>query len=391
MILTKRVRLKPTPEQLMLFNKSAGAARRAYNYVLDEKERVYQEYLNNDKQGTRTITVGEIRKNITKLKHSTHLWLNEVGVNVVKRAAINADDAYKKFFKGQADKPHKKSKYRDSLSFYVNYETLSKDNEGFRGEKIGFVKTAEPLPDIPSDKKYSNPYISFDGKYWYLTVGYEVPEKEVSHTGEIVGIDLGVENLATCSNGKVYENINKTIKVKKLKKKLKREQRKLSRMIGSNISSYNKNRKPIYIKPLSECKNIQKQKKVIKLIYRTLANIRNNYMHQVTTEIVKSLPSRVVMENLNVNGMMKNKYLAEAIAEQQFYQFNKTMKYKCELYGIIFVEADRFYASSKICSHCGHKKNDLQLSDRTYVCPHCGYIINRDLNASVNLAKYQTK
>ena len=391
MILTKRVRLKPTPEQLMLFNKSAGAARRAYNYVLDEKERVYQEYLNNDKQGTRTITVGEIRKNITKLKHSTHLWLNEVGVNVVKRAAINADNAYKKFFNGQADKPRKKSKYRDSLSFYVNYETLSKDNEGFRGEKIGFVKTAEPLPDIPSDKKYSNPYISFDGKYWYLTVGYEVPEKEVSHTGEIVGIDLGVENLATCSNGKVYENINKTIKVKKLKKKLKREQRKLSRMIGSNISSYNKNRKPIYIKPLSECKNIQKQKKVIKLIYRTLANIRNNYMHQVTTEIVKSLPSRVVMENLNVNGMMKNKYLAEAIAEQQFYQFNKTMKYKCELYGIIFVEADRFYASSKICSHCGHKKNDLQLSDRTYVCPHCGYIINRDLNASVNLAKYQTK
>lgn len=391
MILTKRVRLKPTPEQLMLFNKSAGAARRAYNYVLDEKERVYQEYLNNDKQGTRTITVGEIRKNITKLKHSTHLWLNEVGVNVVKQAARNADNAYKNFFNGQADKPRKKSKYRDSLSFYVNYETLSKDNEGFRGEKIGFVKTAEPLPDIPSDKKYSNPYISFDGKYWYLTVGYEVPEKEVSHTGEIVGIDLGVENLATCSNGKVYENINKTIKVKKLKKKLKREQRKLSRMIGSNISSYNKNRKPIYIKPLSECKNIQKQKKVIKLIYRTLANIRNNYMHQVTTEIVKSLPSRVVMENLNVNGMMKNKYLAEAIAEQQFYQFNKTMKYKCELYGIIFVEADRFYASSKICSHCGHKKNDLQLSDRTYVCPHCGYIINRDLNASVNLAKYQTK
>ena len=98
MILTKRVRLKPTPEQLMLFNKSAGAARRAYNYVLDEKERVYQEYLNNDKQGTRTITVGEIRKNITKLKHSTHLWLNEVGVNVVKQAARNADNAYKKFF-----------------------------------------------------------------------------------------------------------------------------------------------------------------------------------------------------------------------------------------------------------------------------------------------------
>ena len=158
-----------------------------------------------------------------------------------------------------------------------------------------------------------------------------------------------------------------------------------------NISGYDKNHKPIFIRPLKECKNFQKQARVVKLIYRTLTNIRNNYIHQVTTEIVKTLPSRVVMENLNVKGMMANKHLAESISEQKFYQFKKTMKYKCVLYGIEFVEADRNYASSKICSNCGNKKSDLKLSDRKYVCPHCGTIIDRDLNASINLANYKVK
>lgn len=391
MKLTKRIRVKPTKEQLILFNKSAGASRWAYNYVLSEKERVYQEYLDNNKQGKSNISVREIRKNITTLKHTTHLRLNEVGVNVVKQAAIDADNAYKMFFKNKKGKPRKKSKYRDKLSFYVNYESLSKTSNGFRGEKLGNVRTSEQLPDIPKDQKYSNPHITFDGKYRYLTVGYEVPEKELEHTGEIIGIDLGIKELAVCSNGKVYKNINKTHRIKKLKKKLNREQRKLSKMMKFNISGYDKNHKPIFIRPLKECKNFQKQARVVKLIYRTLTNIRNNYIHQVTTEIVKTLPSRVVMENLNVKGMMANKHLAESISEQKFYQFKKTMKYKCVLYGIEFVEADRNYASSKICSNCGNKKSDLKLSDRKYVCPHCGTIIDRDLNASINLANYKVK
>lgn len=391
MKLTKRIRLKPTTEQLILFNKSAGASRWAYNYVLSEKERVYQEYLDNNKQGVSSISIKDIRKNITVLKQTTHPWLKEVGVNVVKQAAIDADNAYKKFFKKKSGKPRKKSKYKDKLSFYVNYESLSKTVDGFHGERLGFVKTSEPLPDIPKNEKYSNPHISFDGKYWYLTIGYDIPENKVEHTGEVIGIDLGIKELAVCSNGKFYKNINKTPKIKKLKKKLRREQRKLSRMMNFNIVGYDSKHRPIFNRPLKECKNYQKQKHVIKLIHRTINNIRTNYLHQVTTEIVKTLPSRVVMEDLNIKGMMKNKYLAEVISEQKLYQFKKTMKYKCCLYGIEFVEADRTYASSKLCSHCGNKKSDLKLSDRKYICPHCGLIIDRDLNASINLANYKVK
>ena len=391
MFLTKKIRLKPTPEQEMLFRKSAGVARWAYNYLLSEKERVYKEYLNNDKVGNKTISECEVRKHINNvLKPTTHIWLKEVGSNVMKQAVKDADIAYKNYFKGTANKPRYKSKHKDKLSFYVNYESLSKRNGGFHGEKIGFVKTSEPLPSISKDKKYINPRITYDNKYWYLSIGYEIPDTQLKLIGESKGIDLGVKNLAICSDGKVYKNINKTQRVKKLKKKLKREQRKLSRMIENNIDKYVGNHKPVFKRPLIECKNIQKQKHVIQLLNRTLTNIRDNYLHQTTTEIVKTKPSRIVMETLNVKGMMKNKHLAKAIQEQCFYEFIRQMKYKCEKYGIEFVQADRFYPSSKKCSCCGNIKKDLKLSDRTYICSECGLVIDRDYNASINLANYQS-
>ena len=391
MFLTKKIRLKPTPEQEMLFRKSAGVARWAYNYLLSEKERVYKEYLNNDKVGNKTISECEVRKHINNvLKPTTHIWLKEVGSNVMKQAVKDADIAYKNYFKGTANKPRYKSKHKDKLSFYVNYESLSKRNGGFHGEKIGFVKTSEPLPSISKDKKYINPRITYDNKYWYLSIGYEIPDTQLKLIGESKGIDLGVKNLAICSDGKVYKNINKTKRVKKLKKKLKREQRKLSRMIKNNIDKYVGNHKPVFKRHLIECKNIQKQKHVIQLLNRTLTNIRDNYLHQTTTEIVKTKPSRIVMETLNVKGMMKNKHLAKAIAEQKFYEFIRQMKYKCEKYGIEFVQVDRFYPSSKKCSCCGNIKKDLKLSDRTYICSECGLVIDRDYNASINLANYQS-
>ena len=391
MFLTKKIRLKPTPEQEMLFRKSAGVARWAYNYLLSEKERVYKEYLNNDKVGNKTISECEVRKHINNvLKPTTHIWLKELGSNVMKQAVKDADIAYKNYFKGTANKPRYKSKHKDKLSFYVNYESLSKRNGGFHGEKIGFVKTSEPLPSISKDKKYINPRITYDNKYWYLSIGYEIPDTQLKLIGESKGIDLGVKNLAICSDGKVYKNINKTKRVKKLKKKLKREQRKLSRMIENNIDKYVGNHKPVFKRPLIECKNIQKQKHIIQLLNRKLTNIRNNYLHQTTTEIVKTKPSRIVMETLNVKGMMKNKHLAKAIAEQKFYEFIRQMKYKCEKYGIEFVQVDRFYPSSKKCSCCGNIKKDLKLSDRTYICSECGLVIDRDYNASINLANYQS-
>lgn len=390
MLMTKKIRLKPTPEQEILFRKSAGVARWAYNFFLSEQERTYKEYLDNSQTGKRYISEGDVRKYINnELKPKTHTWLKEVSSSTMKQAVKDANSAYKKFFKGIAGKPRYKSKRKDKLSFYVNYESLTKMEGGFHGERIGFVQTSEPLPDIPEGTHYSNPHITYDNKYWYLSVGYEVPDIKIELTGESLGIDLGVKSLAVCSNGKVYKNINKSKKVRKLKKKLRHEQRKLSRMIESNISGYGEKHKPIYERPLKDCKNIQKQMHVIQLLHRRLTNIRNNYLHKTTTEIVKTKPSRIVMETLNVKGMMKNKHLSEAIAEQKFYEFKRQIQYKAQRYGIEVIEVPMFYPSSKTCSCCGNIKHDLKLSDRTYHCDHCGKEIDRDLNAAINLSKYK--
>ncbi len=392
MLLSKKIRLKPTPEQEIVFRKSAGVARWAYNYFLSEKERVYQEYLANGKTGAKSVSEGTVRKYINNvLKKTTHTWLSEVGNNVMKQAVKDANTAFQSYFKGFSDKPRYKSKHKSKLSFYVNYESLSRKNGGFHGEKIGFVKTSEPLPKLKKGEKYSNPHISFDGNYWYLTVGYEVSETKCELTGESIGIDLGIKDLAICSNGKTYQNINNSHEIRRLEKVLKREQRKLSRMLEQNISGYRTvgdKRFPVFIRPLYECKNFQKQKKIIKLLYRKLANIRNNYLHQTTAEIVKTKPSRIVMETLNVKGMMKNKHLAKAIQKQKFYEFKRQIAYKCQRYDIVLVEVPTFYPSSKTCSCCGNVKKDLKLSDRVYRCNHCGLAIDRDFNASLNLANY---
>ena len=390
MLITKKIRLKPTTEQEILFRKSAGVSRWAYNFFLGENERIYREYIDNGKVGKKSISEGDVRKYITNiLKPTTHSWLKEVGSNVMKQGVKDASLALQRYFKGLSGKPKFKSKHKDRPSFYVNYESLSRKQGGFQGEKIGFVKTSEALPKLNKNEKYSNPRITFDGKYWYLSVGYEVQESTVELTDESLGIDLGVKDLAICSNGKVYKNINKTQRVKKLEKKLKREQRKLSRKIENNIQSYKSNRNPIYKRPLKECQNIQKQNRLIRNIHRKLANIRQNHLHQTTTEIVKTKPSRIVMESLNVSGMMKNKHLSKAIQQQKFYEFKRQIEYKSKLNGIEFIQVDKFYPSSKTCSCCGNIKKDLKLSDRMYKCDVCGLVIDRDYNASINLANYE--
>ena len=391
MQLAKKILLKPTPEQENLFWRSAGTARWAYNYFLSENFNLYAEYLKNNKMGVKYKNGIEIQKYINnELKPTTHTWLKEVGSQVMKQGIINAEKAMQRWFKGISGKPKFKSKKKSKISFYVNYASLKKVQGGFKGEKIGFVRTAEELPKIPQGKKYSNPYISFDGKHWFLSISYEIPQIDCDLTDKSIGIDLGVKDLAICSNNKVYKNINKTKRVKQLKKKLKRAERKLSRKYLKNTKSYTKDRKPIYSRPLYECKNINKQIGEIRCLYKKLTDIRTNYIHQTTTEIVKTKPSRVVMEDLNVRGMMKNKHLAKAIQEQCFYEFIRQMKYKCEKYGIEFVQADRFYPSSKKCSYCGNIKKDLELSDRTYICSECGLVIDRDYNASINLANYKS-
>lgn len=393
MLLSRKIRLKPTPEQEVLFWKHVGASRWAYNYFIAENQRVYAEYLANDKQGKSFLNSNDVKKQITQMKQTTHTWLKELSSQAIAWSVRNAESNYKRWFKQQCGKPKFKSRHKSIPSFYVRHNHLYKRDGGFQGERLGFVKTAEPLPDIPNGTNYSDPHISFDGKYWYLSLSYPVEFKQVELTDESLGVDLGVKELAVCSNSKVYKNINKTKKVKKLKKKLRRAQRNLSRKLIANIKGYKKQGKgqaPIFERAFEECKNYQKQKKEIKLLNRKLNNIRQNYLHQTTTELVKTKPNRVVMEDLNVSGMLKNKHLAKAISEQKFYEFIRQMKYKCELYGIEFIQVDRFYPSSKTCSCCGNLKSDLKLSDRVYRCDACGLVIDRDFNASLNLAKYQS-
>ena len=403
MLRGKKIRLLPTPEQEILFWKSAGTSRWAYNYFLARNEEQYKTYLANGRKGKKSISEGVIRKEINnQLKPTTHQWLKEVGSNVMKQAVKEADRAMKKFLSGAAGRPKFKTKRRTTPRFYVNYESLTRQNGGFHGEKIGFVRTAEPLPKIPKGCHYSNPWISFDGKYWYIGFGYEVPDKlNVELTGDSVGIDLGVKELAVCyafgeRKKTVFKNINKTKEVHRLEKKLRREQRRQSRKFTANIDHYETvqrnekkpGRRPVWKRPIRECRNIERQRQRIVLLHRRLKNIRENHIHQTTAAIVKTKPSRIVMEDLNVKGMMKNRYLAKEIASENFYEFRRQMEYKCEPYGIQLVFADRFYPSSKTCSHCGHIKKDLKLNNRTYICPACGHVIDRDLNAAINLAKY---
>lgn len=388
MILATKIKLKPTKEQEVLFWKSAGVARWAYNYFLSENENHYSEYLKGNRN-TKTIKECDVRKHINNvLKKTTHIWLNEVGSNVMKQAVKDADLARKRWFEGISNKPRFKSRHKSKISFYVNYESLKRMNNGFKGEKIGFVKTYQQLPKLKKGEKYSNPRISYDGKNWFLSIGYNKEFEEVKLTGESLGIDVGIKELAVCSNNSFYKNINKSKKVKCLEKRLKREQRKLSRKLESNIASYRKNRKPIYKTPLRDMKNIHKQNQVIRNLYKKLNDIRNNHLHQCSNEIVKTKPSRIVMEHLNVKGMMKNKHLSKAIAGQKLYELKRQIQYKCKKYGIKFVEADKWFPSSKICSYCGQIKKDLKLKDRTFICS-CGFKMDRDLNASINLANYQ--
>ena len=375
MILAKKVRLYPTKEQEQKLWQSVGTARFIYNYTLAKQEENYR-------NGGKFISDGIIRKELTQLKKSELIWLNEVSNNVTKQAVKDACNAYKNFFKGFANKPKFKSKKKSKPSFYNDTSKLKVKEKKVLIEKVGWIKTNE---QIPRNVKYNNPRITYDNKYWYISVGVEVDKKQEELTDISLGIDLGLKDLAVCSDGKVFKNINKTKKVKKLEKKLKQKQRKISRKYEMNKIKKEGGGCCQFIKT----KNIEKLEETTKLIHRKLANIRNNYLHQVTTSIVKTKPYRIVIEDLNVSGMMKNKHLSDSVRKQCFYKFRQYMTYKTELNGIELIVADRFYPSSKTCSICGSIKHDLKLKDRIYKCPHCGAIIDRDYNASINLAMYK--
>lgn len=369
MIKTYKIQLKPNNKQQTKLFQSVGVARWAYNWTLARQE-------DNYKNGGKFIPDGELRKEITQLKKTEqYKWLNDVSAQIPKQAVKDACLAYQRFFKGLSNKPKFKSKKHSKPSFYQREDKLKYENGKVVLEKIGWVKVAEPLPD----GKYLNPRIKFDGLNWWLTVGVEFePAQDNTPYSEPIGIDLGVKDLAVVSTGEKFKNINKSKKVKKLEKKLKRLQRKASKKYekGKEGNRYRKT------------KNIIKLERLIRKTHQRLKNIRMNYIHQITTKLVKTKPEYIVMEDLNVSGMVKNHKLAKAVQEQALREFRRQMEYKCEWNGIRLIIADRYYPSSKMCSECGYILEKLSLSTREWVCPVCGTLHDRDLNASINLMKY---
>ncbi|MHC1685714.1 MAG: RNA-guided endonuclease InsQ/TnpB family protein [Clostridiaceae bacterium] len=374
MIKSIKIRLFPTTEQETLMYKSCGVARFAYNWGLAKWEEEYKQGLKPSK-----ISLKKEFNNTIK-RDEKYNWLYEVSGQITVQAFEDLNTAYKNFFKGLSKYPKFKTKKKSKQSFYVRYDRMNIKDGKINIEKIGRVKYKTNY-DIPILSKYNNPRCHYDGKYWYLTFGFEQSEKQTVLNKDLsIGIDLGVKALAVVSAlDKPFKNINKSKKIRKLKKKLKRLQRQVSRKYEANRNG------TTYVKT----KNIIKLEKTIKLINRKFANIRNNHIHQATSSIIKLRPYRVVMEDLNVSGIMKNKHLAEKIAEQKFYEFLRQMKYKCEFNCIEFIQADRFYPSSKLCSCCGNKKENLKLKDRLYVCYKCGFTMDRDKNASINLGRYK--
>ena len=372
MITSMKVRLEPNNVQKSKLFQSAGTSRWAYNWTLAKQEENY-------KNGGKFISDNDLRKELTLLKKTEELkWLNNYSNNITKKAVKDACEAYKKFFKKLADKPKFKSKRKSRPSFYQDTEKIKFEDGKVRIEKVGWVRLSEKNR-IPENSKYTNPRVTFDGVNWFVSVGIEVEQEQIELTNESIGIDVGVKDLAICSNGSTYKNVNKTKKLKKLEKKMRRLQRKVS-------NKYLKNKKGVnYVKT----SNIIKLEKNIRKLHRRFDNIRTDNRHKVTTEIVKTKPARIVMESLNISGMMKNRHLSKAIAKQGLYEFRKMIQYKSERQSTEFVEADKWYPSSKTCSECGHVKTKLSLSEREFRCECCGTIIDRDKNASINLSRYK--
>ena len=378
MIKTYKVKLKPNNKQQTKMLRFCGAKRFAYNWALAKEEENY-------KNGGKFISDCELRKQFTQLKKTEeYKWLYSVSNDVTKQAIKDTCIAYKNFFKGYAKPPKFKTKRTDKPSFYVdnmkikftethvkleNIATSRKKNKA----KLNWVRLAEKNK-IPTDCKYINPHIVFDGINWFICVGIEIEDNKELPTNDGIGIDLGVKDLAICSDGNTYKNINKTQKIKKLEKRKRRLQRKISRKYLNNKKGNS------YYKTSNIIKS---EKKLLKLNHR-LTNIRDNYLHSVTSEIVNRKPKFITIEDLNVSGMMKNKHLSKAIQEQKLYEFRRQLEYKCRWNNIELRIVDKFYPSSKLCHCCGQIKSDLKLSDRVYKCD-CGYIEDRDLNASLNL------
>lgn len=379
MLKSFKTEINPTPEQKNRINRTIGTCRYVYNFYLahnkelhDKGERFvsgksFSVWLNND----------YIPNNPDKA------WIKEVYSKAVKKSIEDGCTAFTKFFKHQSGFPKFKKKDKSDVKMYFiknNPKDCKCERHRIRIPTLGWVRIKEKgyIPTTKDGGIIKSGTVSVKAGRYYVSVLVEIPDTQiVNNSNEGIGIDLGLKELAIVSNGKTYKNINKSAGLKKLEKQLRREQRCLSRKY-ENLK-----------KGESTQKNIQKQKLKVQKLHHRIDNIRTDYINKTIAEIVKTKPSYITIEDLNVSGMMKNRHLSKAVASQKFSEFRTKLKAKCDENGIELRIVGRFYPSSKMCHCCGKIKKDLKLSDRIYRCD-CGYVEDRDFNASLNLRDAET-
>lgn len=376
MLKTFKIEIKPTNEQKIKIEKTIGVCRFIYNkYISYNKE--------NYEKGKKFISGFDFSKYINNdfiPNNPEYIWIKEVSSKAVKKSIMNGETAFKKFFNKKANFPKFKKKNKDNIGIYLP-KNGKKEFEFYRHKikipTLKFVRVKE-YGYIPKNAKIKSCVIKKECNKYFCSILCEIEENKINFqlTDKNIGIDLGIKNFAILSNDKIFKNINKSQRIKKLKKKLKREQRKLSKKYKTKVGE--------------KTANINKQILKIQKIHFRLKNIRNDYINKMVSELVKTKPNSITIEDLKISNMLKNKHLSKFIIEQKFYYFKERLINKCKYYGISLKLANKFYPSSKKCSCCGYIKNDLKLSDRTYKCPNCGFELDRDLNAAINLEKCET-
>ena len=386
MLKSFKTEIHPTLEQKQKINKTIGTCRFIYNFYLAYNKELYE---NGEKfMSAKSFSVWLNNEFIPN--NPEFLWIKEASSKSVKKSMENANTAFARFFKKQSNFPRFKKKNKSDVKMYF-VKTDAKtvipcERHRIKIPTLGWIRLKEKgyIPTTKQGYVIKSGTVSVKAGRYYVSVLIDVPDIEKPQLNNFgLGIDLGVKEFATISNGVVKKNINKSAKLKKLEKQLKREQRCLSRKY-EDLKRRNKK-----MKGEATRQNIEKQIKKEQKLHHRMDNIRTDYINKCVNEIVKIKPSYITIEDLNVRGMMKNRHLSKAVASQKFYEFRTKLEAKCKESGIELRIAGRWYPSSKKCHECGHVKKDLKLSDREYIC-ECGYHADRDYNASLNLRDAET-
>ncbi|MDK0905055.1 transposase [Clostridium perfringens] len=373
-----KVEINPTDKQKSKIHQTIGVSRFVYNFYIAHNKEIYH----REGKFVSGMDFSKWLNNEYIPKNQDMKWIKEVSSKATKQAIMNGDKAFRDFFKKAKGFPKfKKKKNQDVKAYFPknNKTDWTLERHKVKIPTLGWVRLKE-FGYIPVNSIVKSGTVSQKADKYYVSILVEEDDKKVyKSTNEGLGIDLGVKEFVVCSNGIKFKNINKTSTVKKVEKKLKREQRKLSRKYES-LKIRNKNLK----EGRATSQNIQKQLVKVQKLHQRLTNIRTDYINKIVSSIIKQKPSYITIEDLAVSNLMKNKHLSKAIASQKFFEFKTKLMFKCKENNIELRIVDRFYPSSKTCSKCGEIKKDLKLSDRVYKCD-CGLTIDRDLNASINL------